>query len=125
MNWIISILSWLADNFYEGLRVIIQTTVSFATSGWTWLVVTVVGFIAITDKVSTFVYNSVVAAASALSGVSTNSNPSASSGAASLFDHVNAIFPLQESFTLLSAWSLLMLSAMTYRLVKSWIPSLS
>lgn len=119
-----SFFSWLAGPFWNAIKGVWQTTWNVFSAGWFWITATVVGFIAITDHVSKFLFDAVVLATSAGVGLVLDGQDQ-SGHVNSLFSVVNLFFPLAEGFTLISAYSLLMLAAFLYRLIKSWIPTVA
>jgi hypothetical protein len=120
-DWILNFLTAL----WKAAVKIVQSVWDFCKSGWSWIVATIVGFVSITHYVSTAVYElfqNIVNAAGAM-GVRNGALPVGSGG--NLMDTANTFFPVQEFFTLTSAYVLLVAAAYTYRLIKSWIWGLS
>ncbi|HEY2713737.1 MAG TPA: hypothetical protein VGI60_14580 [Chthoniobacterales bacterium] len=112
---------------WAALKWIWQAVWNFCVASWTWIVATIVGFIAIQQHVCDFVVSAVAQAADAVGVLSvTGLDPNSHVGTAgSWLTITNTFFPLSEALTLVSAWSVVMLAGMTYRFVKSWIPTVS
>lgn len=119
-NGLIAWLAWL----WSTIKAIWQACWEFIKTGWTWIVATIVGFIAITHQVSTFVVNVIGQVFDLINGVVLPNHNLSSPSVGTLMDFANYIFPLNEGLTLMSAYSLVLMSLTLYKLIKSWIPTL-
>lgn len=118
------LLEWLSKT-WDVLWGIVQTGWDWAKSGWFWVIGVVLGFIAITDKVTMFIWQQLQTISSMIVGFSTSNGNLSSNGNVDALIVANTFFPVAELFTLLSALSLVMLAGLVYRFIKSWIPTVN
>ena len=120
---------WLLNffaNLWSAFVSLVQGVWDFCKTGWTWIVALIVGFVSVTHHVSTFVYNTAADLLTQVSGVALTSSPGAHVGTAGdIIAIANTFFPVAEGFTLVVAYCLIVAAAYSYRLVKSWLPTLS
>jgi hypothetical protein len=117
LSWCRGFSDWLGGTFYAAWQVM--------SGSYAWILATIIGFLAITDTVSNFVVQSITDAGTVFGVLSVGEGSSIAQWTNYLLGVINIFFPLTEGFTLLSAYSLVLFSAWTYRAIKSWIPTLS
>ena len=111
---------------WTGCKAIWQNVWNYIRVGWLWVVGTIVGFIAISEHVTAWVLTGVMRLSESIGRLSVDGLDPGSHVAtslSSLFVIANTFFPVTELFTLLSALSLVALSAAIYTFLKSWVPT--
>jgi hypothetical protein len=123
-----SLLSFLG-RIWEAQIAVLQTIWNWLKYGYAWLVAVVFGFLAITDTVVRFVWDQVTYLATTgyafVGGAGQFMGDGIQSNFGSLLEVANVFFPVAEFFTLLSALSVVWVGGITYRFIKSWIPTVS
>jgi hypothetical protein len=122
------LFAWFGGPFWSSIKAVWKIMWDAGYVTITWIVATITGVMVITEQVTTFMYNSLVqmaAAAGELSGALNTGTGGTTGALGSTFSIINVFFPLGEAFTLFSALSLVALASMTYRLIKSWIPTVA
>jgi hypothetical protein len=117
LSWLRGFSDWLGGTFHAVWQVV--------SGSYAWIIATIIGFLAITDTVSNFVVQCVSDAGTFFGILSVGGGSTIAQWANYLLGVINIFFPLTEGFTLLSAYSLVLFAAWTYRAIKSWIPTLS
>jgi hypothetical protein len=120
INWFIGL--------WNVVKVIWQGVWNFIRGGWTWMIGVIYGFILITQQLFDWVSTQVdflVGLASQLFAGPGNTNFSNTGPVGTIFSLANTFFPLQEAFVLFEAYAILAMACITYRFIKSWIPTLS
>lgn len=115
-------------NFFAGLwdvaKSIAQGAWNVVLAGWTWAV----GVVVMLFGLVSFVVERISSAVTELVGLFaslTVPDPNASQSVGDWLAVGNTFFPLQEMFSMLVLLSATWITVMTYRLIKSWIPTLS
>jgi len=118
ISWLAGAFNWTSDAITEVWRVIKDFY-----GWWFGLIITAVGWLWL---VLTWVTNSLT---DVLEQIDALVFPTLSSGVpgpvSSCMALANTFFPVAELFAFLIAWLALMLTLSAYRLIKSWIPTLS
>jgi hypothetical protein len=124
------------DGFFEGLiafigavwsalKAIIQGTWDIIQRGWTWavgLIVIIVGCVTqVVNAFSELLEN----VASSVAGLTAPNHAPDFSALSEFLAVANHFFPVAEMFGLLTVLSITWLIMISYRLVKSWLPTLS
>jgi hypothetical protein len=119
------VLSWLRGAF-NVIVFCFQSAWTIIRSFTAWVIATVIGLIAITDTVIKFVLQILDAMGYGVGYLLTGQNTGIIAGWINeMLGTINLFFPLTEAFTLLSAYSIILFSAWTYRAIKSWIPTVA
>jgi hypothetical protein len=112
-------------SLWNGIKAIWQGTWNVIMQGWTWavgLIVIIVG--CVTQVVNAFC-NVLENVATSVAGLTAPSHTPDFSGVSEFLAVANHFFPVAEGFALLVVLSITWLVMLSYRLVKSWIPTLS
>jgi hypothetical protein len=110
---------------WNALKALVQTIWNVVQQGWTWAVGLIVIIVGCVTEVVTAINNLLSEAVGALSSlVMPQSNVSAS-GVGNFLAVANHFFPVEEMFALMTAISVVWVIAISYRLIKSWLPTLS
>ncbi len=112
-------------SLWNGIKAIWQGTWNIITRGWTWavgLIVIIVG--CVTQVVNAFC-DLLENVATSVAGLTAPNHTPDFSGVSEFLSVANHFFPVAEGFALLAVLSITWLVMLSYRLVKSWIPTLS
>jgi hypothetical protein len=112
-------------SLWNGIKAIWQGTWNVITQGWTWavgLIVIIVG--CVTQVVNAFC-NVLENVATSVAGLTAPNHAPDFSGVGEFLAVANHFFPVAEGFALLAVLSITWLVMLSYRLIKSWIPTLS
>jgi|ERR1700736_2024391 hypothetical protein len=112
-------------SLWNGIKSIWQGTWNIITRGWTWavgLIVIIVG--CVTQVVNAFC-DLLESVATSVAGLTAPNHTPDFSGVSEFLAVANHFFPVAEGFALLTLMSVTWLVMISYRLVKSWLPTLS
>ncbi len=87
-----------------------------------WLVALVIAVLAITRKVVEFTQNAFLDLLLFAGVMAPKGNPQTNQDVLDFFATANAFIPLGEASTLITAYTVVLLSGFLYRLIKSWLP---
>src|ERR1700752_515568 len=110
-------------SLWNGIKAIWQGTWNVIMQGWTWavgLIVIIVG--CVTQVVNAFC-NVLENVATSVAGLTAPSHTPDFSGVGEFLAVANHFFPVAEGFALLAVASVTWLIMISYRLVKSWLPT--
>jgi len=120
-----TLIQWLAW-LWDTVKAIWQGMWNFVKAYWKWGVGVVYAVVAIQDTILKFVHEQLTVLFDAMSTLTAGEgNLSSHNLVGDIFEIGNTFFPLNETVALAEAWSLIVLAGLLYRLIKSWIPTLS
>jgi len=112
------------ESFWGALVGVVQTAWNYVQSGYVWLVGVVVVALGLIDSVVQQVYSMLQTASDALASIVMPSG-SLASAPSSYLAMANTFFPLDAAIVMALALAALWAATMTYRVIKSWLPTVS
>jgi hypothetical protein len=117
-------IGWLLNSIWTALRSIIQGIWNIVLQGWTWAVGLIVVICTVVTDVVNTIASMLESLATALSSLTLpDSNVVGSVG--DCLAVANYFFPVEEMFAGLVLISATWIIMLVYRVIKSWIPTLS
>ena len=124
-----SLINWF-ESLWTAFVTLTQTIWNYCQKGYFWVVGVMVAFLAVTHQVTTFIYTAILGGLNAAAQMSdalhnTHTMSAVAQHALTWLQIANTFFPVEEGFTLITTYSLVLTICIIYRLIKSWIPTLS
>jgi hypothetical protein len=94
-------------------------------SGYFWVIGILSALITIGASVGDWAYEQITFVSETIGALILGEKGQSGAVLGQILELTNAVFPLQEAFVMLTAYSGILLTAMTYRFFKSWIPTVS
>jgi hypothetical protein len=118
INWFIGL--------WNVIKVIWQNVWNFIRGGWTWAIGIVYAIILMGQQLGDWVSTQIDFLSGLAGQLFSGQNSNMTTGSVgNIFSFANTFFPLQEAFILFEAYAILAMACITYRFIKSWIPTLS
>jgi uncharacterized membrane protein len=118
INWFVSL--------WNVIKTIWQSVWNFVRGGWTWLIGIIYAIILMGQQLGDWVSTQIDFLSGLAGQLFSGQNSNFATGSVgNIFSFANAFFPLQEAFVLFEAYAILAMACITYRFIKSWIPTLS
>jgi hypothetical protein len=118
INWFIGL--------WNVIKVIWQNVWNFIRGGWTWAIGIIYAIILMGQQLGDWVSTQIDFLAGLAGQLFSGQNSNMTTGSVgNIFSFANTFFPLQEAFVLFEAYAILAMACITYRFIKSWIPTLS
>jgi hypothetical protein len=112
-------------SLWNGIKAIWQGTWNVIMRGWTWAVGLIVIIVGCVTKIVNAFCDLLESVATSVAGLTAPNHAPDFSGVSEFLAVANHFFPVAEGFALLTLLSVTWLIMLSYRLVKSWIPTLS
>ncbi len=112
-------------SLWNGIKAIWQGTWNVIMQGWTWAVGLIVMIVGCVTQVVNAFCNVLENVATSVAGLTAPNHTPDFSGVSEFLAVANHFFPVAEGFALLVVLSITWLVMLSYRLIKSWIPTLS
>jgi hypothetical protein len=112
-------------SLWNGIKSIWQGTWNIIMQGWAWAVGLIVIIVGCVTKIVNAFCDLLESVATSIAGLTAPNHTPDFSGVSEFLAVANHFFPVAEGFALLTLLSVTWLIMLSYRLVKSWIPTLS
>jgi len=116
-NWFQSAWDWIVGLF--------QNIWDWCRPSFVWVMTTFVAVVSITNQVVQFVWDGLQKIVTLVSQLAIQGQDQSANAAVDWLNRANTFFPIHEGLSLMTALTILWGVAITYRLVKSWLPTLS
>lgn len=118
------LLNWFS-NAWDVFLEVLQGSWDYIKQSWFWLVGVFYAFLLVTEQVVGFVWDSIVELFSLLSSLIIDDPNTIGLVDSDTLVIINTFFPLSEFFVLITSLSVVLMTGIAYRFVKSWIPTVN
>ena len=111
-------------NLFDAAIVVGQTLWDWLKTGYAWIIALIVVLLAIIQAIVDRAYEVLSTLVTSIANIIVPDGH-VTTASQNILDTANTFFPVSEGFIMLIAFCALWAAAITYRLIKSWLPTLS